>query len=132
MRIRGSMLAAVLALVIWAMPAAAQSSTAAPSDGVADGVVRGALVGAGAGFAAMAITYNNLGEHVEAPAFGAMAAPAAGFGAGVGALIGYLIDRGHREQPKTAAKQNPRQLRTVTLAPSIARNQKSVRMVVRF
>ena len=64
-------------------------------DGRWDGLLAGLLLGLGGGIAAGAITYYTAsGEGPESPA-GFMAGMGM-FGAGVGALVGYLADRSHQ------------------------------------
>lgn len=66
------------------------------SDGTADGLIVGALIGAGAGLGSMAIAYATACETCDAPEPGPMFLAAGTFGAGIGALTGWVVDKLHK------------------------------------
>jgi hypothetical protein len=93
-------------------------------DSVKDGVVRGALIGAGIMAGLMSWAYIACDDGCEAPSPGGTYSLAAGVGAGAGALIGWLVDRGHNSAPHAE--------RTVAVAPVLSRHGKGAVLTVRF
>jgi hypothetical protein len=63
------------------------------TDSTADGLVIGALVGAGTMAGVTAMMYARCDAGCEAPAEGPMFLASMGFGAGVGAAAGWIIDK---------------------------------------
>ncbi len=92
-------------------------------DPVSDGIVRGALIGAGAGVGVVVLAYA-LCDGCEAPAAGPMFLLGGGVGAGIGAVIGWLVDTAHTDRPPAA--------RAVSIAPVLAPRYKAVAVRVRF
>lgn len=91
-------------------------------DPVGDGIVIGALAGAGTGFGLMAAAYNSCRAGCDAPAPGPMYLGAIGMGAGVGAVVGWIVDRAHTGKSVVFP----------TVAPVVARDRKALVFSVRF
>lgn len=89
-------------------------------DPVGNGIAIGAAVGAAAGFALMKGMYNSCRSGCDAPSAGPMYLSAIGMGAGVGAVTGWLVDKGRKS----------RQL--VYVAPDIAKGRKGMAVSVSY
>jgi hypothetical protein len=72
-------------------PTSARLLRQAAADPVSDGITYGALIGAGAAITMIAISYANCDGTCDAPEPLPMYLTWAGFGAGVGALTGWLV-----------------------------------------
>ena len=72
---------------------AAESARQNPrKDSVGNGIAIGAAIGGGTAFALISVMYARC-DGCDAPAFSELGVPVTLFGAGIGALVGYLIDR---------------------------------------
>lgn len=78
-----------------ALERALQQPAAKPrdKDSVGNGIAIGAAVGAATMFTVISILYAQCDEGCDAPAFSELGLPVTAFGAGVGAVAGWLIDR---------------------------------------
>ena len=85
-----------------AVPEAGSQATPA-RDSVANGIAIGAAIGAGTGFALMGWAYSQCDAGCDAPEPLPMYLGATGFGAGVGAVVGWLIDASRKStNPRVA------------------------------
>jgi hypothetical protein len=91
-------------------------------DPVSDGIVIGSLIGVGTGFALMTAAYAACDGSCDAPAKGPMFLGAMGFGAGVGALTGWIIDKAHRGKATVFP----------VVAPIVTPDRKGVALSLRF
>ena len=90
-------------------------------DPVGDGIGYGALIGAASGAGMMAVLYAKCDGSCEAPAPGPMYAWAMSVGAGAGALVGWLVDRGRQNVD-----------RRVRVTAVVSPKQQNLRVAVRF
>jgi hypothetical protein len=72
-------------------------------DSVANGIAIGALVGAGTGFALMGWAYSQCDAGCDAPEPLPMYLAAGGFCAGVGAVVGWIIDASRKSTNRRVA-----------------------------
>jgi hypothetical protein len=91
-------------------------------DPVGNGIAIGALAGAGAGFAIVSVMYATCGDGCEAPAEGPTYFASLGFGAGIGAAIGWVADRTHKGKEVVFP----------TVAPIVTRERKGLTLTLRF
>ena len=83
-------------LVILALVPSGTAAQPVAGDPTTDGAIIGALVGAGAGLGLVGIALANCTGSCEAPEPAVMYSVGAAYGAGIGALTGWLIDRLHK------------------------------------
>ena len=100
--------------------ATGQNAPRERADPVGNGIAAGALLGAGAGLAVMAAMYAQCDGTCDAPEPAPMYVGAAAFGAGAGALVGWLVD--------AARKSDSR----VRVTPVVTPRRQAVRFAVRF
>ena len=100
------------------------------SDSSANGLVLGALVGAGTLFVVTKVLYARCDEGCEAPAPSEMYPFTVAMGAGIGAGVGWLIDKVHRgtDQVFPAPQRSPR----LALLPVVSARARGVRVAVTF
>jgi hypothetical protein len=91
-------------------------------DPVGNGIAIGVLAGAGAGFAMASGMYAACGDGCEAPARGSTYLAALGFGAGIGAAVGWIVDRAHKGK----------EIVFPTVAPIVTRGTKGLTFTLRF
>jgi hypothetical protein len=91
-------------------------------DPVGNGIAIGAVAGAGAGLAIVSAMYAACGDGCDAPARGPTYLTAVGFGAGIGAAIGWIADRAHKGKEVVFP----------AVAPIVTRERKGLVFTVRF
>jgi len=116
------------------------------ADPVGNGILLGALVGGGAALGALGVMYARCDEGCEAPEVGPLIGVSLLYGAGGGAIVGWLIDRARTGQgssgPSSAAGRLSRsraavsssvpRRSTVDVVPIVAGRQKGLHVRVTF
>ena len=90
-------------------------------DSVGDGITYGALIGAGFAVGMMAVMYARCDAGCEAPAEGPTFLMAGASGAGIGALVGWIID---------ASRKGPD--RRVSVTPVVTARRRAVVLTLNF
>jgi hypothetical protein len=75
----------------------------APADSVANGIAIGAVIGAGTGFALMGWAYSQCDAGCDAPEPLPMYLTAAGMGAAVGGVVGWIVDAARKNTNRRVA-----------------------------
>jgi hypothetical protein len=73
--------------------AASPAKSARKGDSTGNGIAAGAAIGGLGMLGVMAYVYSQCDAGCDAPEFKALGLPVAAMGAGVGAVVGYIIDR---------------------------------------
>jgi hypothetical protein len=111
-----------LVVVALAPSGAGAQDVGSEQDPTKDGAIIGALVGAGAGLGLTAIAYANCTGSCEAPEPAGPYAMGAAYGAGIGALTGWLIDRLHKGKATVVP----------VVSPVLTSRHKGIAVSVRF
>jgi hypothetical protein len=101
------------------------------NDPVGNGMAIGGLAGAGAAVALMTAAYASCNGSCDAPDPIPMFLTAAGFGAGIGVLAGFLVDKAHKgsELLYPAPGRSPR---SINVSPILSTNHKGLSVWFRF
>jgi ABC-type Fe3+-siderophore transport system permease subunit len=83
-------------LVMVALVPSGAAAQVVADDPTTDGAIIGAIVGAGAGLGLIGIAYATCTGSCEAPEPAGLYSMGAAYGAGIGALTGWMIDRLHK------------------------------------
>jgi hypothetical protein len=110
----------------WFQPATVQSDNArtdrgSGTDGSGDGALKGALIGAGVGVGLVAVGYATCGS-CDAPERKKLYPVGAAYGAGIGALVGWAVDK-LLKRPETALP---------LVAPVLSDREQALVVSVRF